>query len=98
MLVSCCGPLLDLELNLGREDANNYHDWLGGTTRGEGVGATTGDDVAAASKLLGRPRSSNTLKAVKALQESILARIQKDRFKEAPTYLKMQCGCRWPSI
>ena len=66
-----------LELELEKEDANTYQDWLGGTTRGVGVGDTTAEGVAAASKLLGRPRSCNTMKAVKALQESILAKIEK---------------------
>ena len=60
-----------------REDKNTYQDWLGGTTRGTGVGGRTADGVAAASKLLGRPRSCNTMKAVKALQESMLANIEK---------------------
>jgi len=64
-------------LELEREDANTYQDWLGGTTRGTGVGATAADGVAAASKLLGRPKSCNTMKAVRALQESILAKMEK---------------------
>lgn len=54
-----------LELELERK-TRTYQDWLGGTTRG----------VAAASKLLGRPRSCNTMKAAKALQESILAKTE----------------------
>jgi hypothetical protein len=75
----CWSLMLELEEleELVLEDANTYQDWLGGTTRGTGVGATTADGVAAASNLLGKPRSCNSMKAVKALQESILTKVEK---------------------
>jgi hypothetical protein len=62
-----------------------YQDWLGGTTKGTGVGVTAAEAVAA--KLPGKPRSCNTMKADKALQESILAKIEKRMIQRSTNIL-----------